>query len=74
MGVLFQLNLLSLSGYYGKGVKQAADYLIANHIYDVAATDMHHKRHLKVLDQMVRSGKLYQLVGNYEFKNKQLFG
>lgn len=74
MGVLFQLNLLSLSGYYGKGVKQASEYLLSNHIYDVAATDLHHERHLKVLDQMVKSGKLYQLVGNYDFKNKQLFG
>jgi protein-tyrosine phosphatase len=74
MGVLFQLNLLSLSGYYGKGVKQAATYLIEHKIYDVAATDMHHERHLKVLDQMVKSGKLYDAIGNYEFKNKQLFG
>ncbi len=74
MGVLFQLNLLSLAGYYGKGVKQAADYLIEHRIYDLAATDLHHERHLKVLDQMVKSGKLYQAVGTYDFKNKQLFG
>jgi protein-tyrosine phosphatase len=74
MGVLFQLNLLSLSGYYGKGVKHAAEYLIENRIYDVAATDLHHERHLKVLDQMVKSGKLYQQIGTYDFKNKALFG
>jgi len=73
MGVLFQLNLLSLSGYYGNEVKQCAGYLLKEKSYDVAGTDLHHQRHLKILQQEVCSGRLFQAIGHYPFKNKELF-
>lgn len=73
MGCLFQLNLLSIVGYYGKSVKQAAEYLLQQKLYDLAATDLHHDKHMGMLDHAVKNGKLYQLVGEYEFKNKELF-
>lgn len=72
MGVLFQLNLLSLNGYYGKAVKQAATYLLQKKYYDFAGTDLHHHRHLAELRLMVSSGSLYKMIGNYPFKNKTL--
>jgi len=74
MGVLFQLNLLSLTGYYGKEVKSTAEYLLKQKCYDLAATDLHHEKHLQTLSNSVRGGFLYQRLGNYEFKNKALFG
>ncbi|MBB2145910.1 histidinol phosphatase [Pedobacter sp. LMG 31464] len=74
MGCLFQLNLLSVTGYYGKEVKQAADYLLKKNHYDLAATDLHHEKHLSVLQQIVKSGELFRMIGDYPFKNKQLFG
>ncbi|RDC54261.1 histidinol phosphatase [Pedobacter chinensis] len=73
MGCLFQLNLLAVTGYYGKEVKQAAAYLLKNKLYDLAATDLHHEKHLKVLQQVVKTGDLFHLIGQYPFKNKQLF-
>ncbi|ACU06079.1 tyrosine-protein phosphatase [Pedobacter heparinus] len=72
MGVLFQLNLLSLSGYYGKEIKQVAGYLLQKKFYDFAGTDLHHHQHLDELRRMVRSGSLHQTIGNYPFKNKAL--
>ncbi len=72
MGVLFQLNLLSLNGYYGKAVKQAAAYLLQKEFYDFAGTDLHHAKHLAELKAMITSGKLYKMAGNYPFKNKAL--
>lgn len=73
IGCLLQLNLLSVTGYYGKGVKEAADYLLKAELYDCAGTDLHHEKHLAVLEKTVRSGKMYDLIGNYYFKNKELF-
>lgn len=48
-GCLFQLNLLSLNGYYGKGSLELADYLIKKKYIDLVGTDLHHERHLDIL-------------------------
>ncbi len=73
MGVLFQLNLLSVSGYYGKAVKLAAGQLMKEKRYDFAGTDLHHLHHLRSLQELVFSGRLFELIGHYSFKNKELF-
>lgn len=73
MGVLFQLNLLSVSGYYGKGVKMAAVQLLKAKSYDFAGTDLHHLHHLTSLQELVFSGRLFELIGHYPFKNKEFF-
>ena len=73
-GCLLQLNLLSITGYYGKEVKQLAEYLLKENMYDLAGTDLHHDKHLTMLTNAVESGKLYDLIGNYPFKNKENFG
>ncbi|MFR9649340.1 MAG: CpsB/CapC family capsule biosynthesis tyrosine phosphatase [Rikenellaceae bacterium] len=40
-GILFQLNLLSLSGFYGVAVEKRAAYLLENGMYDIIGSDMH---------------------------------
>ena len=72
MGLLFQVNLLSLGGYYGREVKQAAEHLMNKKSYDFAGTDLHHGRHMAALKNFVLSGNLYNAAGNYPFKNKSL--
>ncbi|PST84768.1 histidinol phosphatase [Pedobacter yulinensis] len=74
IGCLFQLNLLSVLGYYGPEAKNQAKYLLENKLYDLAGTDLHHERHLRVLSEGVRSGKLHELIGHYAFRNQELFG
>lgn len=74
MGCIFQLNLLSVTGYYGKDVKLASQFLLENRLYDVAGTDLHHDKHLALLEKVIRNGELYSILGNYEFKNKEYFG
>ncbi|MBT2562739.1 tyrosine-protein phosphatase [Pedobacter sp. ISL-64] len=73
-GCLFQLNLLSILGYYGKDVKQLAEALLKDKMYDLAGTDMHHDKHLSVLTDGIQSGRLYDLLGRYGFKNQEIFG
>jgi protein-tyrosine phosphatase len=48
-GCLLQVNLLSLSGYYGRGVQDAAHYLLDQKLVDLIGTDLHHGRHLEAM-------------------------
>ena len=48
-GCLFQVNLLSLRGYYGKSSLELAQYLVKKKYVDLLGTDMHHIRHLESL-------------------------
>lgn len=48
-GCLFQVNILSLAGYYGKLSQELAQYLIRNDWVDLVGTDLHHHRHLEAL-------------------------
>lgn len=48
-GCLLQVNLLSLSGYYGKPVQEMAKYLLKNNMVSLFGTDLHHFRHLESL-------------------------
>ncbi|WP_293784017.1 CpsB/CapC family capsule biosynthesis tyrosine phosphatase [uncultured Pedobacter sp.] len=73
-GCLLQLNLLSIMGYYGKDVKQLAEVLLKEKMYDLAGTDLHHNKHLSTLTDAVQSGRLYEFLGNYPFKNQEIFG
>jgi protein-tyrosine phosphatase len=49
MGCLFQLNLLSLSGYYGKISADLALWMIEQKMINLVGTDLHHQRHLDAL-------------------------
>jgi tyrosine-protein phosphatase YwqE len=49
LGFLLQVNLLSLTGYYGKNVAKAAKYILENGLADFVGTDLHHFTHLQVL-------------------------
>jgi protein-tyrosine phosphatase len=45
VGCLFQLNLLSLTGYYGKPVFEIAQKLLEENMIDFTGSDTHHDRH-----------------------------
>lgn len=47
MGCLFQINLLSTVGYYGKEVAIAADKLLQAEMINYAGSDIHHKQHIE---------------------------
>ena len=42
----FQLNALSLLGYYGESTKKLAEFLLSHHFYDFLGTDFHHLHHI----------------------------
>jgi protein-tyrosine phosphatase len=48
-GCLFQLNILSLTGYYGKGPLELSRHFIKKKWVSLLGTDLHHDRHLQAL-------------------------
>ncbi len=58
LGFSFQINMLSILGYYGKEVKKAADFLIKEGLIDFAGSDIHHLRHLDALPNSFSMGSL----------------
>jgi len=54
-GVLFQLNINSLAGYYSEEVKRFAQILIDKGMIDFVGSDTHHMRHFKTMQQTVKT-------------------
>ncbi|UZO80227.1 histidinol phosphatase [Aquimarina sp. ERC-38] len=50
-GFFFQLNLLSVKGFYGEGVQKTAMKLLEDDMYDFAGSDIHNLHHLEVLER-----------------------
>lgn len=72
VGCEFQLNLLSLSGYYGKPVRDTALKLLKNGMVDFLGTDLHHEKHLENLLHLVTDSTVMSLLVRQTFKNIQL--
>ncbi|MDE6316890.1 MAG: hypothetical protein K2L73_00640 [Muribaculaceae bacterium] len=54
-GILFQVNLLSLAGYYGKEPKKIAEMLIEKDYVDFLGTDLHRRAHVEAIDKYLES-------------------
>lgn len=71
-GYSFQLNILSLTGYYGKGVQDLAQYLIKKGYYDLLGTDLHGDRHLKALQNPQLEKQIARLLESGKILNPEL--
>jgi len=72
-GVLLQMNLLSVTGYYGKVVKDNAFAMMERNLYQFCGTDLHHERHLARILKIpeVQPATMNKLV-EYGFENPRL--
>lgn len=59
LGFILQVNLLSLTGYYGKNAAKAARYILEEGLAGLVGTDLHHGRHLSAL-QSAENQKLFK--------------
>lgn len=69
-GCLFQLNLLSVVGYYGAGIASIADYLLKNGLYNFVGSDVHHNNHIAAFDKkiIIKDPKpLIDIINNNQF-------
>ena len=71
-GVYFQLNTISLTGYYGKQVKKTAENLVDKQLIDFISSDMHHLRHAEAFERALKMPYLEKLLFHYPLKNIML--
>ncbi len=71
-GALFQLNINSLTGYYGTGAKSLAEKLIDHNMIDFIGSDLHGQRHLESLRQVVNEKHFHKLMATAALRNSEL--
>jgi len=71
-GYLFQLNIMSLAGAYGKSVNELARYFIKHQYYDLAGTDIHNPQHLVHLQNSSIAHGLKDVLDSGKLINSEL--
>lgn len=71
-GCALQLNLLSISRYYGEHVKSTALTLIKSGMYDFVGTDLHHEKHLNALNEVALKYNIPDLLIPCTIRNGEL--
>lgn len=69
-GCLFQLNLLSVVGYYGTAIAKIAEQLLQKGMYDYVGSDVHHDKHINAFDMKVKLkdlNPLKEVITNNQF-------
>jgi protein-tyrosine phosphatase len=69
-GCAFQLNTVSLTGYYGKAVQRIAEELVDKMLIDFIGSDMHHLRHGDALRAALKLPHVYKLLTDYPLQNQ----
>ncbi len=71
LGILFQVNISSLIGYYSNEAKSIAEKLIKNKMVHFIGTDIHGVKHIKPIVDAMRT-KIYQSIPELELLNNSL--
>jgi len=71
-GCRLQMNTISLTGYYGKGVKISAEALVDAGLVDFISSDMHHPRHAQAFKHALQTTYLKKLKDEGKLLNKEL--
>jgi len=73
MGVLFQINLVSIENYYSEEVTKTVKALILNGMVDFIGSDTHHTRHIKFLKKSFSSTLYKKIFKHNKILNNTLF-
>ncbi len=68
-GVLFQININSLTGYYSPGAKKLAEKLIDNNMVDFIGSDTHNLRHIESLTRSMSEKYLKKIASSNILNN-----
>ena len=72
IGVLFQVNLNSLAGYYSDEAKQIVLKLFEQNMVDFVGSDAHKMGHLRRLEETLKKPHIVKLLQNCRFYNDSL--
>ena len=67
LGFHLQVNLLSLTGHYGKRVTKAAQFLFKNNLVDFVGSDIHHMGHVHLLSADTTKGIIKKCLGERSY-------
>ncbi|MBL7938904.1 MAG: histidinol phosphatase [Flavobacteriales bacterium] len=71
-GVLFQLNMIALSGAYGPQAKQIAEKLIDAGHYELVGSDCHSMNHVQAIKNTLARPYLHKLIASGKLLNSTL--
>ena len=72
-GAYFQINLLSLSGYYGKEEKTIAEYLVGKGYADFLGSDIHHHNHVDSIERYLQTKGYRKMLSKLNPLNDKVF-
>jgi tyrosine-protein phosphatase YwqE len=70
--LLFQVNLLSFTGFYSKQVKEFGEMLVERNVVALLGTDCHNSRYLDMLESLPRHKKIYEKIQTLDLINTRL--
>ena len=73
LGIKFQLNLLSLGGYYGKEIKKVACKLLDKDLVDYLGSDVHNSRQIKSLQNVKIENGLVPILQRLSIATREVF-
>ena len=71
-GVLFQLNMVALSGAYGPQTKQIAERMIDAGFYELIGSDCHNMNHIQAIKNTLTRPYLHKLIESGKLLNSTL--
>ena len=71
-GVLFQLNIVSMAGFYPEPVKKFAEKLIERGMIDFIGSDMHNMNYMAALEKSLKERSLARLIESGKLLNMRL--
>lgn len=70
--LLFQVNLLSFTGFYSKQVKDFGEMLVEKGVVALLGTDCHNERYLDMLETLPKYQKVFEKIQHLELINTRL--
>lgn len=71
-GVFFQINALSLGGFYGDEAKRRAHEMLERGWVEFMGTDTHNTMYAQALSDLSRNKKVEKIIEKYQFMNNTL--
>ncbi len=69
-GVLFQLNISSITSFHSSSTRKTASWLINQQMIDFLGTDLHNKGYLPAIERAIKHQLLADLLNSGKLKNK----
>lgn len=69
--ILFQMNMTSLAGFYGRGVEKFSKFLIKKNYIDILGTDLHNTRHIENIRASLQNKEVRKLINSGSLLNNK---